>query len=64
MQRANVAPLPPATRPEVKCPTCRSKIFDGLVIKGISVIRLPPEGAAGLCKKCKAWVRLPLFYSA
>lgn len=38
---AALAPSPQAeARPEVRCPTCRSKLFDGKVIKGVSVIRV------------------------
>jgi|GEM_PF-2752414 len=62
---AALAPAPQAeARPEVRCPVCRSKLFDGEVIKGVSVIRVLPQAAEGKCKQCKGWVGLPVAYSA
>jgi hypothetical protein len=52
-------------RAPVQCPTCKSKLFDGKVIKGVSVISILPDGRAeGLCKRSKTWVELPIFYGA
>jgi hypothetical protein len=52
----------PTDRTEVRCPTCRAKLFDGHVIKGVSIIRLLQHSAEGKCKQCKGWVGLPVVY--
>jgi hypothetical protein len=51
-------------RPAVQCPGCKTKLFDGEVFKGISVMRIVDAGIAGMCKRCKHWVVLPLVYRA
>ncbi|MES9882253.1 MAG: hypothetical protein ABW185_15375 [Sedimenticola sp.] len=48
-------------RPQVRCPTCQTVIFNGLVIKS-RVLRLLPAGAEAKCR-CKAWVPVPVVYS-
>jgi len=49
----------------LNCPTCKAKLFDGDVIKGVSVLKLCEDGSfSGMCKRCKSWVRLPLIYRA
>ncbi|PHS23484.1 MAG: hypothetical protein COA83_09605 [Methylophaga sp.] len=57
----NNAKLAQALRPQVRCPHCRSVIFDGLVIKS-RIIRVLFCGAEAKCY-CKAWVVVPLVYS-
>lgn len=49
--------------PIVQCPGCKTKLFDGEVVKGISVLKVASSGCEGLCKRCKTWVSLPLIYS-
>lgn len=51
------------TTPIVQCPSCKTKLFDGEVVKGISVLKVASSGCEGLCKRCKTWVILPLLYS-
>jgi len=52
-------------REVVHCAGCNTKLFDGKVIKGVSVISILPESESkGLCKRCKTWVPLPIVYSA
>lgn len=48
-------------RPKVRCGTCGTTIFDGLVVKS-RVLRVLPKGAQAKCR-CKAWVPVPLTYS-
>ncbi|PHS71944.1 MAG: hypothetical protein COB22_05875 [Cycloclasticus sp.] len=57
----NVAQLQ-QPRPEVACQKCENTVFDGLVIKQVTVIRLLPHAAQGKCKRCKTWVDLPMQY--
>lgn len=66
MQTAeSIQPAIQSSRPEVRCPTCRSKLFDGQVIKGVTVIRVWQSSAAeAKCKQCKEWVTVPLTYTA
>jgi hypothetical protein len=52
-------PIP--LRREVRC-TCGHRVFDGVVVKS-RVVRVLPIGAEALCR-CKAWVRVPLTYTA
>lgn len=52
---------PQPIRPEVKCPTCRTVLFDGIVIKS-RVVRLLPKGAEAKCR-CKRWVPVPVTYA-
>lgn len=64
MQTAeSIQPAIQSSRPEVRCPTCRSKLFDGQVIKGVTVIRVWQDSVEGKCKQCKGWVGLPVSYS-
>jgi len=47
----------------LSCPTCKSKIFDGEVIKGVSIMKMRADGGfSGLCKCCKNWVKLPVVF--
>jgi hypothetical protein len=48
----------------VTCPGCRAKLFYGGAIKGVSVITFSKGSGLGLCKRCKTWVPLPIFYNA
>jgi hypothetical protein len=59
----NYPPVKTDPRAEVRCPVCRSKLFDGEVIKGVTVIRVLKDSAEGKCKQCKGWVGLPVSYS-
>lgn len=57
-----VAPqLAQPIRPQVRCPHCRSVVFDGTVIKS-RIIRVLATGAEAKCY-CKAWVEVPVSYS-
>ena len=49
-------------RPNVFCPHCGFRLFDGLVIKA-RIIRVFPKGAEAKCR-CKAWVEVPIAYFA
>lgn len=47
------------------CPMCTAKLFDGHVIKGVTVLKMAENGGfSGMCKRCKNWVRLPLMFSS
>jgi len=50
----------PAERQPVRCSTCRSVVFDGLVIKA-RVVRVLRTGAEAKCR-CKTWVPVPVTY--
>lgn len=47
----------------VQCPGCNARLFDGEVVKGISVLKVVETGSEGMCKRCKTWVPLPFVYS-
>jgi len=49
-------------RPAIKC-RCGSTVFDGLVVKQVTVIRLLPHTSEAKCKRCKSWVTLPIVYA-
>ena len=44
---------------EVRC-RCGKLLFDGEVLKHITIIRVAPDGGAeAKCKFCKGWARVP-----
>lgn len=47
-------------RPQVRCPHCRSVVFDGEVIKS-RIVKVLANGAEAKCY-CKAWVEVPVVY--
>lgn len=47
-------------RQPVKCPHCRTVLFDGIVLKS-RVVRLLPKGGEAKCR-CKRWVQVPVTY--
>lgn len=49
-------------RPIINCRKCGVKIFDGLAIRSITVLRVLPGMTEAKCKRCKNWVKLPLVY--
>jgi hypothetical protein len=51
-----------AAIPIVQCPGCKAKLFDGEIMKGISILKVVRDGCNGLCKRCKTWVPLPFAY--
>ena len=55
------AEKPQSIRPPVKCPTCRTVLFDGIVLKS-RVVRLLPKGGEAKCR-CKRWVPVPVSYA-
>ncbi len=51
-----------------RCPVCRTKIIvpdeEGLVVRN-AILRVSRTGhARAKCPRCKAWVEVPLKYSA
>lgn len=55
-----IHPEPVPLQP-VRCPVCRTLIFDGEVLK--SPVTRFGDQSESLCKRCKTWVPVPVVIS-
>lgn len=49
-------------RTEARC-SCGRVLFDGQVLKGITIVKVKPGGGCeAKCKFCKKWADVPMVY--